>query len=66
MKIKRTEDQRAAASVLLTRENKIIKEGTGWEVLGRKKRGEEKREREKKKTKPKPNKQTHKKREGRR
>jgi hypothetical protein len=44
MKLKRKEDQRMDASVLLRRGNKIIKRGRGWEGLGRKRRrGGEKR-----------------------
>ena len=39
MKLKRKEDQRVDASVLLRRGNKIIKGSRGWEGLGRK-RGE--------------------------
>jgi hypothetical protein len=38
MKIKRKEDQRVYALVLLRRENKIIEGRRGWEGLGRKKR----------------------------
>ena len=44
MKLKRNEDQRVDASVLLRRGNKIIKGSRGWEVLGKReggKRGEE-------------------------
>jgi hypothetical protein len=37
MKLKRKEDQRVNASVLLRRRNDIIKGGRGWEGLGRKK-----------------------------
>jgi hypothetical protein len=40
MKLKRKEDQKVYASVLLRRRNKIIKRNRGWGVLGRK-RGEE-------------------------
>ena len=40
MKLKRKEDQRVDASVLLRRGNKIIKGSRGWEGLGRKRRGE--------------------------
>ena len=36
MKLKREEDQRVDASVLLRRGNKIIKGSRGWEGLGRK------------------------------
>ena len=43
MKLKRKEDQRVDASVLLRRGNKIIKRSRGWEVLVRKKRGKLKR-----------------------
>jgi hypothetical protein len=39
MKLKRKEDQRVDASVLLRRGNKIIKGSRGWEEIGRKKRG---------------------------
>ena len=39
MKLKRKEDQRVGASVLLTRGNKIIKESRRWEGLGRKRSG---------------------------
>ena len=39
MKLKRKEDQRVDASVLLRRGNKIIKGSRGWEGLGRKRRG---------------------------
>ena len=38
MKLKRKEDQRVDASVLLRRGNKIIKGSRGWEELGRKRR----------------------------
>ena len=45
IKLKRKEDQRVDASVLLRRGNKIIKGSRGWEGLGRKRRqGEEKGE----------------------
>ena len=40
MKLKRKEDQRVDASVLLIRGNKIIKGSRGWEGLGRKRSGE--------------------------
>jgi hypothetical protein len=46
MKLKRKEDQRVDASVLLWRENKIIKESRGRERLGRKRRGEGERREE--------------------
>ena len=36
MKLKRKEDQRVDASVLLRRVNKMIKRSRGWEGLGRK------------------------------
>ena len=36
MKLKREEDQRVDASVLLRRGNKIIKGSRGWERFGRK------------------------------
>jgi hypothetical protein len=36
MKLKRKEDQRVDASVLLRRENNIIKGSTGWEGFRRK------------------------------
>ena len=39
MKLKRKEDQRVDASVLLRRGNKIIKGSRGWKELGRKRRG---------------------------
>ena len=39
MKLKRKEDQRVDASVLLRRGNKIIKGSRGWEGLGRKRGG---------------------------
>jgi hypothetical protein len=39
MKLKRKEEQRGDASVLLKRGNKIIKGIKGWEGLGRKRRG---------------------------
>ena len=39
MKLKRMEDQRVDASVLLSRGNKIIKGSRRWEGLGRKRRG---------------------------
>jgi hypothetical protein len=38
MKLKRKEDQRVDASVLLRRGNKIIKGSRGWEGLGRKRK----------------------------
>ena len=38
MKLKRKEDQRVDASVLLRRGNKIIKGSRGWEGLWRKRR----------------------------
>jgi hypothetical protein len=38
MKLKRKEDQRVDASVLLWRGNKIIQGSRGWEGLGRKRR----------------------------
>ena len=38
MKLKRKEDQRMDASVLLRRGNKIIKGSRGWEELGRNRR----------------------------
>ena len=42
MKLKRKEDQRMDASVLLRSENNIIKESGVWEELGRKRgRGKE-------------------------
>jgi hypothetical protein len=42
MKLKRKEDQRVNASVLLRSENNIIKESGVWEELGRKRgRGKE-------------------------
>jgi hypothetical protein len=44
MKLKRKEDQREVdASVLLTRENKIILGSRGWEGLVRKRRGGERK-----------------------
>jgi hypothetical protein len=43
IKLKRKEEERVDASVLLRRGNKIIK-GRRWEELGRKKRGSGKRE----------------------
>jgi hypothetical protein len=43
MKLKRKEDQKVAASVLLRRGNNKIKGSRGWEALSRKKgRGKEK------------------------
>jgi hypothetical protein len=39
MKLKRKEDQRVDASVLLRRGNKIIKGNGGWQELGRKREG---------------------------
>jgi hypothetical protein len=39
MKLKRKENQRVDASVILRKGNKIIKESRGWEGLGRKRRG---------------------------
>ena len=39
MKLKKKEDQRVDASVLLRRGNKIIKGRRGWVGLGRKRRG---------------------------
>jgi hypothetical protein len=39
MKLKRKEDQRIDASVLLRKGNKIIKGSREWERLGRKRRG---------------------------
>ena len=39
MKLKRKEDQRVNASVLLRRGNDIIKGSRGWEGLGRKSGG---------------------------
>ena len=39
MKLKRKEDQRVDASVLLRRWNTIVNEIRGWEGLGRKRRG---------------------------
>jgi hypothetical protein len=39
MKLKRKEDQRVDASVLLRRGNKRIKRSRGWEGLGKKRRG---------------------------
>ena len=39
MKLKRKEDQRVDASVLLRKGNKIIKGNRGWEGLGRRKKG---------------------------
>jgi hypothetical protein len=39
MKLKRKEDQRVDASVLLRRGNKIMEGSRGWEGLGRKRRG---------------------------
>jgi hypothetical protein len=44
MKLKRKEDQRVDASVLLRRRNNIIKGIRGWEELGRKRRGEGEKE----------------------
>ena len=41
MKLKRKEDQRVDASVLLRRGNKIIKGSRGWEGLGRMRGGGE-------------------------
>jgi hypothetical protein len=38
MKLKRKDDQRVDASVLLRRRNKIIKGSRGWEGLGKKRR----------------------------
>jgi hypothetical protein len=44
MKLKRKKDQRVVnASVVLTKENSIIKGSRGWEGLGRKKGGRGKR-----------------------
>ena len=43
MKLKRKDDQRVDASVLLRRRNKIIKGSRGWEGCGRKRRGEGKK-----------------------
>jgi hypothetical protein len=43
MKLKRKENQRVDASILLRRGNKIIKGSRGQEGLGRKRRGEGKR-----------------------
>jgi len=43
MKLKRKEDQRVDASVLLRRRNKIIKGSRGWEGLGRREEKERKR-----------------------
>ena len=40
MKLKRKEDQRVDASVLLRRGNKIIKGSRGWDGLGRVRGGE--------------------------
>ena len=45
MKLKKNEDQRVDASVLLRRGNKIIKGSREWEGLGRKRRGEGEKER---------------------
>jgi hypothetical protein len=39
MKLKREEDQRVDASVLLRRGNKVIKGRRGWEGIGGKRRG---------------------------
>jgi hypothetical protein len=39
MKLKRKEDQREDALVLLRRDNNLIKGSRGWEGLGRKRRG---------------------------
>jgi hypothetical protein len=39
MKLKRKEDQRVDASVLLRRKNKIIKGSRGWEGLSKKRGG---------------------------
>ena len=39
MKLRRKDDQRVNASILLRRGNKIIKESRGWEGLGRKRGG---------------------------
>jgi hypothetical protein len=39
MKLKKKEDQRVDASVLLRRWNTIVNEIRGWEGLGRKRRG---------------------------
>ena len=39
MKLKKKEDQRVDASVLLRRRNNIIKGSRGWEGLRRKRRG---------------------------
>jgi hypothetical protein len=39
MKLKKKENQRVDALVLLRRGNKIIKGSRGWERLGRKRRG---------------------------
>jgi hypothetical protein len=44
MKLRRKEDQRVNASILLRRGNKIIKESRGWEGLGWKGRGGGKKE----------------------
>jgi hypothetical protein len=44
MKLKRKEDQRVDASVLLRRGNKIIIGSRGWKEFGRKRRGEGERE----------------------
>ena len=44
MKLKRKEDQRVDASVLLRRKNKIIKGSRGWEGLGRKRGGAREKE----------------------
>lgn len=43
MKLKRKEDQTVDASVLLRRENNIIKRSIVWEGLQRKRRGEGKK-----------------------
>ena len=44
MKLKRKEDQRVDASVLLRRGNNIIKGSRGWKGLGRKRGGGEEKE----------------------
>jgi hypothetical protein len=42
-KLKRKEDQRVYASVLLRRGNKIVRGSRGWELLRRKRRGRRKK-----------------------
>jgi hypothetical protein len=43
MKLKKKEDQSVDASVFLTRGNKILRGGRGWEGLGRKRGGKRKK-----------------------